>query len=130
MYAELGKGGFISRMQAALLFAALGVSGVAESAEQIVSISGGRAPLYGTLERPGLPSSGAAVLVVAGSGTSDRNGNSPPGFIANPLKQLADALAASGVSSLRFDKRGVGASAPASPPEVNLTLRTFVDDAV
>jgi pimeloyl-ACP methyl ester carboxylesterase len=119
------------RVKAAVLFAVLAVPVLAAAAEQIVSISGGKAPLYGTLEFPGGPTnSDAAVLIIAGSGTSDRNGNSPPAFIANPLKQLAEALAANGVLSLRFDKRGVGASAPASPPEVDLRLGTFIDDAV
>jgi pimeloyl-ACP methyl ester carboxylesterase len=128
---RLGKGGFMIRLKAALLFAMLAIPGLSATAEQIVSISGGKAPLYGTLERPAGPAgSGAAILIIAGSGTSDRNGNSPPGFIANPLKQLAEALAANGVLSLRFDKRGVGASAPASPLEIDLRLGTFVDDAV
>lgn len=50
-----------------------------------------------------------AVLLIAGSGPTDRNGNSP--LEAGPvdtLKTLADWLSADGVASLRYDKLGSG----------------------
>ncbi len=50
-----------------------------------------------------------AVLLVAGSGPVDRDGNAP-GFPMDAYRQLAHALARSGIASLRYDKRGVGAS--------------------
>ena len=46
------------------------------------------------------------------------------------LKLIAEGLAEQGVTSLRIDKRGVGASIPAAPPTRDLRIGMFVDDAV
>ncbi|MFO1080375.1 MAG: alpha/beta fold hydrolase [Reyranellaceae bacterium] len=53
------------------------------------------------------------VVLVAGSGPTDRDGNNPlaPERI-DLLKQLAELLAAAGIASLRYDKRGLGGSTP------------------
>ena len=53
------------------------------------------------------------VVLIAGSGPTDRDGNNPlvPERI-DLLKQLAELLAEAGIASLRYDKRGVGASSP------------------
>jgi alpha-beta hydrolase superfamily lysophospholipase len=45
------------------------------------------------------------------------------------LKLLAEGLAGNGIASLRYDKRGVGESAPAGPNEADLRFDTYVDDA-
>ena len=48
----------------------------------------------------------AAVLIIAGSGPTDRDGNSTiPGVRPDTLHLIAQGLAAQGISSLRFDKR-------------------------
>ena len=51
------------------------------------------------------------VVLVAGSGPTDRDGNNPlvPVCI-DLLKQIAELLAGVGIASLRYDKRGIGAS--------------------
>ncbi|MDI1286756.1 MAG: alpha/beta fold hydrolase [Reyranella sp.] len=51
------------------------------------------------------------VVLIAGSGPTDRNGNNPlvPERI-DLLKLIAERLAEAGIASLRYDKRGVGAS--------------------
>jgi uncharacterized protein len=96
--------------------------------------------LAGTLELPAAPSGGvpvvliikpSIVLIIAGSGPTDRDGNTPilPGK-NDALKQLALGLAARGVASLRYDKRGVGASASALTSEEDLRFDNYVDDAV
>ncbi len=70
------------------------------------------------------------VLIVAGSGPTDRNGNSPLyGLTADTYKLLAAGLERVNVASLRYDKRGIGASAAAITSEENLTFDTYVDDA-
>jgi pimeloyl-ACP methyl ester carboxylesterase len=71
------------------------------------------------------------VLLLSGSGPTDRNGNSPvlPGK-NNSLLMLAEGLASNGIASLRYDKRGVGESAGAMVAEADLRLDTYVDDAV
>ncbi len=71
-----------------------------------------------------------AVLILAGSGPTDRDGNSAglPGK-NNSLKYLAEALKGQGIASLRIDKRGIAASTSAGPKEVDLRFETYIDDA-
>jgi hypothetical protein len=59
------------------------------------------------------------VVLVAGSGPTDRDGNNPlvPVRI-DVLKQIAELLARVGIASLRYDKRGIGAST--APPRGGL----------
>jgi pimeloyl-ACP methyl ester carboxylesterase len=70
------------------------------------------------------------VVIIAGSGPTDRDGNSPllPGS-NNSLKLLAEGLAVRGIASLRYDKRGVGASRAALTSEANLRFEMGADDA-
>ena len=75
-------------------------------------------------ERP-LP----VALLIAGSGPTDRNGNNPAGH-NDSLKRLAQGLARQGVASLRYDKRGVGASLAAAPDERDLSVEAYVSDAL
>ncbi|HWW76208.1 MAG TPA: alpha/beta fold hydrolase [Pyrinomonadaceae bacterium] len=88
--------------------------------------------LYGTLE---VPIRGKApypvVLIISGSGPTDRNGNSSviPGA-NNSLKYLAEGLAAYGIASLRYDKRGIAESVMAAKSEADLRFDTFIEDAV
>ena len=97
--------------------------------------------LYGTLERPQSRSAVPVVLIIAGSGPTDRDGNSP--LLTGPnnsLKLLAAGLAAQGIASVRYDKRGIGetgkamqlAAEKAKTPlrEEDLNFETLIDDAV
>ncbi|ESR23496.1 alpha/beta hydrolase [Lutibaculum baratangense] len=85
--------------------------------------------LAGTYAWPDGEEPWAAALFISGSGPTDRNGNQP-GLVNDSLKQLALGLAAQGVATLRFDKRGVGESLDAAPPEDRLRFDTYVRDAV
>lgn len=87
--------------------------------------------LSGTLLLPEGRGPWTAALLVAGSGPTDRDGNNPllPAPIDN-LKRLAQALAARGIASLRYDKRGVGASVYPGLSEEKLRFEDLVDDAV
>lgn len=95
------------------------------------SIVSGSATLHGTLLVPA--NRGAPVaLIISGSGPTDRDGNTP--LLAgknNSLRYLAEALAARGIASLRYDKRGIGQSsgAMAGLTEADLRFDHFVDDA-
>src|SRR4030095_8412999 len=77
--------------------------------------------IYGTLEAPSGSGPFPIVLMHAGSGPTDRDGNSVtlPGK-NNNLKMLAEELAGHGIASLRYDKRGVAASAKAATREDDL----------
>jgi hypothetical protein len=114
----------------AALFAA-SLAGAASAGEREVSIDGGKAPLYGTLATPVSASPGPAILMIAGSGPTDRNGDSTvPGVKPGTFRMLADGLQAEGVTSLRFDKRMIGKSAAATTSEADLRFDTFINDAV
>jgi hypothetical protein len=87
--------------------------------------------LQGTLLIPaGAKSPLPVALIIAGSGPTDRDGNSPllPGK-NNSLKMLADSLSQHGIATLRYDKRGIGASVSALGKESDLRFTTYVDDA-
>ena len=86
--------------------------------------------LHGTVELPAGARPVPVVLIIAGSGPTDRDGNSRllPGP-NNGLRQLAESLAARGIASVRYDKRGIGGSAAAGRTEAELRFDHFVDDA-
>lgn len=99
------------------------------TAQQEVRIQSGEVTLAGTL----LNSSGQkdhAVLIIAGSGPTDRDGNSALGFTNNSLKLLAIALDDLGYASLRYDKRGVGGSTLEVDQVQAVRFDDFVTDAV
>jgi len=49
----------------------------------------------------------AAVLLLPGSGPTDRDGNQGPAMTTDLLKQTAERFAEAGIASFRFDKRAV-----------------------
>lgn len=70
------------------------------------------------------------VLIIAGSGPTDRDGNSPKlGLNGNTYKLLANELGKNGIAALRYDKRLVGQSVT-STKEKELRFTDYVDDAV
>jgi pimeloyl-ACP methyl ester carboxylesterase len=76
------------------------------------------------------------IVLVAGSGPTDRDGNNPlvPERI-DVLKQIAELLAGAGIASLRYDKRGLGGSTarPHEALEVQerfFSWENFVGDVV
>ncbi|MGO8671838.1 MAG: alpha/beta fold hydrolase [Capsulimonadaceae bacterium] len=75
---------------------------------------------------PGVP----ALVLIAGSGPVDRNGNSGPEFQPNTLQDIAVLLAKAGVATLRYDKRGIGESATQVTDLENFcAFDNFVGDA-
>lgn len=69
------------------------------------------------------------VLFISGSGPTDRNGNNSM-MTNNSLKMAAEALYHNGISSFRFDKRGIAASQATTFTQENMRFDTLVADAV
>ncbi|MFH9572007.1 alpha/beta hydrolase family protein [Streptomyces sp. NPDC017230] len=66
-------------------------------------------PLAGTLTLPAGPGPHPAVLLLHGSGPLDRDGNTPK-LVLDLGRPVAEALAAAGIATLRYDRRGAGAT--------------------
>ena len=71
------------------------------AAERRVTFAGSEdVTLAGTLELPAGDGACPALVLVAGSGPTDRDGNQPPGLMTDLLKQIAAGLAQQGIASL------------------------------
>lgn len=95
-----------------------------------IELDTGHGVLYGSLLLPQQDTPPPVVLIIAGSGPTDRDGNNPAGGRIDNLKRLALLLAGEHIASVRFDKRGVAASQPATPDERNLSVEAYVADTV
>jgi pimeloyl-ACP methyl ester carboxylesterase len=73
--------------------------------------------------------SDTAIVIVAGSGATDRNGNALPSVNTYSYKLLADELTEAGFATLRYDKRAIGASIIAAEDIPNIIFDDFVADA-
>jgi uncharacterized protein len=98
-------------------------------AEQNLSISIPVGKLEGTLVLPNGVENPNLVIIIAGSGPTDRNCNSQAGLKTNAFKMLADSLARLGVASFRYDKRGVGAS-KVTQKQTDVVFEDFVNDVI
>ena len=76
---------------------------------------------------PGSPD-GPVVLIVPGSGPTDRDGNSPHGLKASTYRLLAEGLAARGIASVRIDKRGMFGSRAAVADANAVTIGAYAED--
>lgn len=92
-----------------------------------VTIPGPEGPLAGTLVDAG--DGKPTMLLLPGSGPTDRNGDSPMGVKGGAYRQLADGLAAQGISTLLVDKRGMAASSKAVANANAVTFADYVADA-
>ena len=69
------------------------------------------------------------VVIIPGSGPTDRDGNNPLGVKAAPYRMLAEGLAGKGVSTLRIDKRGMFESKAAIADPNAVTVADYAADA-
>jgi pimeloyl-ACP methyl ester carboxylesterase len=117
-------------MAMAMAAQALAAPAHAASADQPLALETATGAVAGALRLPDAGGKAPVVLIVAGSGPTDRDGNSAmiPGH-NDSLKMLAEGLARAGFASVRYDKRGIGASKAAAPDESQLRFDTYVDDA-
>ena len=68
------------------------------------------------------------ALLIAGSGSTDHDGNGPQVKPAT-LKKLSDALVARGIATLRYDKRGAGGWKGEFGRPEDFRFSDYVDDA-
>ncbi|GAA4333996.1 alpha/beta hydrolase [Flaviaesturariibacter amylovorans] len=103
----------------------------ADSTGTAITLTTATGTLHGSLLLPeGAKGPVPVALIIAGSGPTDRDGNTP--MVAgknNSLLYLAQGLAANGIASLRFDKRGIAASKDAMKTESELRFETYIADA-
>ena len=118
------------KLHALLLCFAAGIAS-AQTGDEPIALDTPTGQVAGTLQLPAAAQGKPRVaLIIAGSGPTDRDGNSAllPGR-NDSLKMLAVALAGEGIASVRYDKRGVAASLAAGQTESELRFETYVDDA-
>jgi fermentation-respiration switch protein FrsA (DUF1100 family) len=116
----------------AMLMASVAGSAATAATPREVTIVDGAVTLHGTLLLPDGEGKVPGVVIVAGSGATDRDGNSRLGqetLHNDSLKLLAEGLATRGIASLRFDKRAIAASKVLNLDESTLRFGTYVTDA-
>ena len=84
--------------------------------------------LTGTLILPTTGKIFKLVVIQAGSGPTDRNGNSGNAIKANSYRLIAEALSKKNIATLLTDKRGVGKSMGAMKSEASLRFDDYADD--
>jgi pimeloyl-ACP methyl ester carboxylesterase len=99
---------------------------VAAAVATAITAPGPNGPLEGTLIDAG--KTAPVVLMIPGSGPTDRDGNNPLGVTAAPYRLLAEALAAKGISTVRIDKRGMFGSKAAVSDANKVTIGDYAVD--
>ncbi|WP_043716501.1 alpha/beta hydrolase [Brucella intermedia] len=110
-----------------LLLASIFAVAAASLSSQDISAAGPFGELRGTWTK-GSDTTAPVVLIIPGSGPTDRNGNSPLGINAGSYRLLAEGLKAKGIATVRIDKRGMFESAGAVPDANAVTISDYVND--
>ncbi len=84
--------------------------------------------IFGTLTTPKSFNEIPVALIIAGSGSTDRNCNNPM-MKNDAYKKLTYGLAENNIASLRYDKRGIAESKAAGKNESDLRFEDYVNDA-
>lgn len=92
-----------------------------------VTAPGPQGALEGTLIDAG--KGAPVVVIIPGSGPTDRDGNNSMGLTPQSYKLLAEGLARKGVSTIRVDKRGMFGSKGAIADANKVTIADYARDA-
>ncbi len=82
------------------------------------------------LQKANTTSPAPVAVIIAGSGPTDKDGNSVLAGKNNSLKMMAEGLAQKGITTVRYDKRGIGDNQALLTKEEDVTFDHFVEDAV
>ena len=96
--------------------------------EEIVVLETETCNIEGTFTIPESNEKVPLVIIIAGSGPTDRNCNSQ-GLQSNAYKYLAKSLYQEGIATLRYDKRFIGKSIDTILNPRDLTIDTYINDA-
>lgn len=101
----------------------------AEPTPEPVELKTPTGTIYGGYDIPEGKGPWPIVIVQPGSGPTDRDGNNPQ-LKNNSLKMLGEGLREKGFAVLRFDKRGIAASAKSLGKIEDLRIEHYANDVV
>ena len=112
------------------LLALLSTTTALYAGEEEITLNTPTGDIQGRLMLPEGDTPCPVVIIIAGSGPTDMNGNSIGTRLKNnSLLYLARELAAGGIASVRYDKRGIGKSTAAGSKEADLRFDHYINDA-
>lgn len=118
----------INLIVAGLLFTTMSFAQVKDNSSSNAILHTTSGDIFGTLTIPATSTEAVpVVLLIAGSGPTDRNGNQPQ-IQNNSLKMLCEMLLNNGIASLSFDKRGIAESHGNMKSEADLSFDDYVND--
>lgn len=112
-----------------LIFIFLGLNPLlvrAQAKEEPIMLRTKDCNIQGTLLLPG-GGSNTVVLIVAGSGPMDRDGNQTL-MRSNAYRMYATALASHNLASVRYDKRGLPASRGKDYDQSTISVSSYIED--
>jgi len=121
------RNGPVSLLLLIALFFAAPTRAAPQSVETGLEAPGPAGALRGTMLQPET-SKGPVILIIPGSGPTDRDGNNPLGVKASTYKLLAEGLASKGIPAVRIDKRGMFGSAGAVADANAVTIDDYAAD--
>ena len=117
---------FISLLTGIMLFSVISFSQIKVKSSEIV-LNAEKCKIYGTLKVPKTKGKVPIVLIIAGSGPTDRNCNQPQ-MNCNSYKILSDSLNMYGIATLCYDKRLI-AKSKSNQSEEELRFENYAEDA-
>ena len=98
--------------------------------EEDITLNTPTGDIHGKLMYPDSDAPCPVVIIIAGSGPTDMNGNTiDAGITNNSLLYLAQELVNNGIATVRYDKRGIGKSTAAGTKEKDLRFDHYIEDA-
>ncbi|MBR2637664.1 MAG: alpha/beta hydrolase [Bacteroidaceae bacterium] len=118
-------------MRALTILIALLIYTIPSFCEEDITLTTPTGNIYGKIFLPEENLPCPLVVIIAGSGPTDMNGNTiGSDYNNNSLLYLAQELAKNGIATLRYDKRGIGKSAEAANKEEDIRFEHYINDVI